>query len=495
MIENQKLCSYLSKIRQTNKVDVHTIVNTTLVANPYITQFPEDFLFEASKRANTLNSFFINTCIFYALNFLRILKYLYILFHFKISYRKPKFNIIKTDVIVDLYVNVDSIVKNNAFTDQYFSGLYPVLREEKCNYVFVPRLIGVSHNPLIAYWQLVEFFKIINQDENKYLFEFELFTVVGVVKLIWLYFCYPFKTLRLLSKNNTITDRLFNFHLMNDISKQSIVPFSRFIFGENLFKAGDISQIYSWSEFQVTERAFNYAIRKTSEIKINACQFLLSYPTHFNMHVQDIDEIQRSAPNRVLVNGVHYLLERQLVDYQLGVSLRYKDIFRYPPHLTGTKILLLGSYSVNETTHLLKMTGEVKGILFKGHPLVSKNKFLDVMSKNITLTDENIYNLFPKAALVVGSASGSLIEAISCGISILVVGRNNKLLTNPMAAKGKGKMWDIAYTPTEVETKIKELILFRTQNKNEILEIACWYRNNLFVEPTKTKIKQTFELN
>ena len=328
-MEFQKLYDYLSAIRKTNKVDVHTIVNTTLVANPYITKFPEDFLFGASKSENTFTSFCLNTCKFYILNFFRVLNFIQILFCYKILFKKLKPNISKSDINIDLYLNVDVVVRDGVFADKYFSGLYPVLKEEKCNYIFVPRLIGVSFNPVRAHQQLVSFFRIINQGENLYLFEFDSFSVMNFVELIWLYCCYPFKTIRLLSKNKTTTDQLFNFHLIKDISKQSIVPFARYIFGKNLSRYSDISKIYSWSEFQVTERAFNYAIRKTSDIKINACQFLVTYPVHFNMHIQDIDEIQGSAPNRVLVNGPHYLLKRQMVDYQLGVSLRYKDIFQY----------------------------------------------------------------------------------------------------------------------------------------------------------------------
>jgi hypothetical protein len=88
-----------------------------------------------------------------------------------------------------------------------------------------------------------------------------------------------------------------------------------------------------------------------------------------------------------------------------------------------------------------------------------------------------------------------LVEAISCGFSVLVIGEKNKLVSNPMAEIGKGKMWDIAYNVSEVEVKARELIAYRKQNKNEILKITSWYRNNFFVEPTTKKIKEIFELN
>ena len=97
--------------------------------------------------------------------------------------------------------------------------------------------------------------------------------------------------------------------------------------------------------------------------------------------------------------------------------------------------------------------------------------------------------------MVIGGASGSLVEAISCGVSVLVIGEKNKLVSNPMAQTGRGKMWDIAYNVKEVEAKVKELIAYRKSNRNEILKITSWYRNNFFIEPTNQKIKEIFELN
>ena len=99
------------------------------------------------------------------------------------------------------------------------------------------------------------------------------------------------------------------------------------------------------------------------------------------------------------------------------------------------------------------------------------------------------------AALIIGGASGSLAEAIACGVSVLVIANENELLTNPLAEVGKGKMWDIAYNKTDILVKSAKLQNCRIEHKDEITEITSWYRRHFFVEPTKENIKQTFELN
>jgi len=495
MIEIKNFYNYLNTIRKSNKVDIFTIVNTTLVANPKITKFPEDFIFNSLKVNNTLKSFVVNSFEFYIFNIVRIFTFLQTLVYYKFFYQKPKINISQNDLLIDLYINIDEVLREGIFSDKYFSALYPVLKKEKQKFIFVPRLISLSHNPIRAHRQLISFFKIINQDKNFYLFEYGLFSLANFIEVIWFYCRYPFKTLRLLSKDKTKMDEIYNINLIKDISKQNITPCTRYIFGKNLSKFKNVLKIYSWSEFQVIERAFNYGIRQNSDIQIKACQFLITYSMNFNMHVQEIDIIQGSAPNTVLVNGPHFIKMQNKATYKTGVSLRYKRIFQHQPKYIGKNIVVLGSYSAIETAHILKMVSALDDVLYKGHPLVDSSQFSDFMKDTFITTINNIYELFPKTALVIGGASGSLVEAISCGVSVLVIGEKNKLVSNPMAEIGKGKMWDIAYNVSEVEVKARELIAYRKQNKNEILKITSWYRNNFFVEPTTKKIKEIFELN
>ena len=97
MIKVENLYNYINKIRKSNKADFFAIVNTTLVANPKITKFPEDFLFNSLKGNNIYWSYLANGFKFYMINTVRILIFLQTLIYYKIFYKKPKLNILRND--------------------------------------------------------------------------------------------------------------------------------------------------------------------------------------------------------------------------------------------------------------------------------------------------------------------------------------------------------------------------------------------------------------
>ena len=101
------------------------------------------------------------------------------------------------------------------------------------------------------------------------------------------------------------------------------------------------------------------------------------------MHVQEIDKIQGRRQHSVLVNGPHFLSMRNKEIYKTGVSLRYKKIFEYEPNYIGKNIVVLGSYSLIETNNILKMVNVLDDVIYKGHPLIESNHFLDLSNRSL----------------------------------------------------------------------------------------------------------------
>jgi DNA gyrase inhibitor GyrI len=64
-----------------------------------------------------------------------------------------------------------------------------------------------------------------------------------------------------------------------------------------------------------------------------------------------------------------------------------------------------------------------------------------------------------------------------------------------LVAKGKGKIWDIAYTNDDLPLLCYKLINYKKDNEQEIKEIAAWYKENFFIEPTKDNIVEIFVEN
>lgn len=477
--------------------DIYSVVNTTLTLNPNTSNFPEEFLFKRYRKENKLKLFIFNIAKFYALSMCRVLSFVQTLLYYRVLYSKPRNNIDESTVNLDVFFLVDKIVKEGEFHENYFSSLYKTLEKKNVDFVFIPRLFGLSLNPIKTHRQLKSFFNVINNSNYDFLFEHDFFKFRDLISLNWMITCYPFKTLRFKVKERNLEDRIFNKNLLKDIGSQSIVPFTRYIFGKHVSKLKNLNKIYSWSEFQSLERSFNYAIRKNGATKVYACQFNARSSVYFSSYIRDRDELAGYAPHRVYVNGKNYLLEENSVDYRLGVSLRYRNIFYYDlkKNSNSSKALLLGSFSHSKNKLILNWARDMRDLTFKGHPSSCTESLENYMPKKCNIVNGNIYDLFPKVGVVIGVASGSLLEAVACGISVIVLGKKDELIFNPLVDFGKGRIWDIAFSKVELESKYRELLSYRMENQDELHAIANWYRDNFFIEPTEEAITRIFEIN
>ena len=115
---------------------------------------------------------------------------------------------------------------------------------------------------------------------------------------------YPFKILNIKQKEENDIARIFNNSLIEDFKYFSFDSLTRYLLGKNLSKIKSIRIIYSWSEFQVIERSFNYAIRKNcNHIELVGLQFYINYDTYFSSRPDDIDYDMLSSPHKILVNA------------------------------------------------------------------------------------------------------------------------------------------------------------------------------------------------
>lgn len=482
--------AYIDTIKKNNLQDIYTIINTTLVKNPFISTFPKDYFSKKTDNTNKIYLFFKSITIFYAKNIYLLVSYFIAFMLFKRYYVSPKERSLHT--LFDVFVLVDKTNRENAFNENYLLGVYDLFEKYNKPYTIIPRLYSIGRNP----FKLVQLLKIINKEKKKFLFEFELLSLRDFRHLLILIILYPFKTLRLLQPEILLIDRCFNQSLIHDIKMSNLEEFKRYIFGINLskFKEKEINTIYTWNEFQVIERSFNYGLRTQNDrIKIIGCQPYINYETYFNSYIDDIDYDSQSSPHEVFVNGAYYLLKREKIIYRRGVSLRYSEIFTFPGIKGGRNIILLGSYFENETKYLLESTRNFENVIFKNHPALDIAK-LGPLPDTITLSDESIYTLFETAEMAIGTASGTAIEAVACGISVLILASQENLTANPLTEYGKGRIWDIAYSTDEIPTLYDKLIMYRKENMSEIQKVAEWYKDNFFIEPTEHNILKAFDI-
>ena len=470
---------HLEKIKSSIEPSFFSAVNTTLIANPYISNYPKKFIFKKFRDKNIYWLFFKSTLKFYIKQFGLFFNYTISHLLYKIFYKREKINF-KNSILIDKFFLVDTILKEKKFQPRYFVGLYEVLESLNRDYVFLVRLYGANRNP----FKLIKLFKILSRDSRKFLFEFGLLEGKDFFKILGLIAIYPFKTLKLLTN-----DRYFNIELIDDIPKQQFEAFSRYIVGQKLAEL-DIDKVISWSEFQVVERALNYGLRsRGGKAKIYGAELYLSYSSYFNTFVSDIDYTHKTSPHIVLVNGKYYLLDRKRVEYRLGVSFRYKELFKRAIYKGGENILLLGSYLIEDTKYMIELLEEFESVIFKNHPAVDIRK-LGVI--NFKISDKSIYELFKDSKIVITTASGTAVEAVACGVSVIIIGSRNNLTSNPLDDYGKGIIWDMAYGRDDIFRIYKNLL--EKREKKDLTSYASWYRENFFIEPNIKNIAVNFNL-
>jgi len=481
---------YINDIKRKSKWDIFNIINSTLVKNPYASEFPKRFFTDnSSVSTNGKLAFLKIVSKYYIKSLYLFISYFISFILYKIYYKKQRKNNI--EIIIDTFGLVDKANKEGTFSENYLTGIYEIFDKNDTKYSILLRPYQVGKNP----FKLKQFFKIINNDKKDFIFEYELLKLSDFFNLFALILLYPFKTLRLVQKESNSEDKIFNNSLITDMKYFNFDSLTRYILGKNLSKINSINKIYSWSEFQVIERSFNYAVRKNNpNIELIGLQFFLNYETYFNVFVDDLDYDMLSSPHKVLTNGKYSIEDRKKVKYSTGISLRYKNVFEFQGIKEEKNVLLLGSYVENDTKYMLESVKDFDNVIFKNHPAVNINKFGN-LPKNITVSNENIYKLFENAKLVIGTASGTSVEAVVCGVSVIIIASQDNLTANPLVQHGQGEIWDIAFSKDDIKILYNNLIEFRKNNSDEIKNIASWYKDNFFIEPTEKNIVKAFELD
>jgi len=482
--------NYIDAIKKNAKWNLSNIINPTLIKNSHASTFPKNFILKTLKNQNKISLTITNIIKFYFKNTYFLFSYFVAFILYKFCFKKQRKNNLGN--IIDVFGLVDKTNQNGKFSENYFTGIYEIFEKFNTKYSILLRPYGAYNNPL----KLIQFFKIITEDKRDFVFEYEFLSLYDFVRLIVMIIKYPFQVFHLKQKEKTDIDKIFNTSLIEDINYFSFNALTRYILGKNLSKIDSIKKIYSWYEFQVIERSFNYAIKKNCDhIELIGLFITLNSETLYSF-ADDIDHDMMSSPHKILVNGKHHIKDRKnKIRYATGVSLRYQNIFNFKGIKKEKNTLLLGSYAVSDTKFMLDSVKEFDHIIFKNHPVIDIKRF-GKLPKNISVTSQNIYKLFENTKIVIGtSSSGSNLEAVSCGLSVIIVASQNNYTENPLVKKGQGKIWDIVFNPNEIYDIYKKLIDYRSQNQAEIKEIAGWYKDNFFVEPTEKNIVKVFDLD
>lgn len=399
-------------------------------------------------------------------------------------------------VYIDSYLVVDYVLKGNGIVQNYFPGLSDVLTKIDKNYVIIPRFYG-NWNPL-SYLKLFRKFK---KDNDAVLTELELFGIAEFFQLGIFLLVYPFRMLKfyrecILSLSNGDFSK---YYFWLDMNGSNFFGGVRYLFAKKLsYNLRPSDKIIQWFENQPFEKSFNRAIRQSiGYVKIYGCQ-LFNCPSEVLNAFLDPHEIRIHVPDLVLVNGEFYKDFSSTIQ-KVGPSIRYQNLFKTPIYQNeGTQSLVLFSYFQISNKEIIKLLNNVfknNKVDLKLHPTNSISDYMDLIEFDYSLREGDIYPLLENTELVIGAASGTLVDAVACGVPVLVVTQNEQVEYSFLPDFARGVLWEVAYDSSSFYTNREKLLNIIKNSSKERLEMILKVRNEMFYEPTEKRILEAFELN
>lgn len=313
------------------------------------------------------------------------------------------------------------------------------------------------------------------------------------------------------------------------------------------------THVVSWYENQTVNKCFMRGLaeaeaRTGRHVPVTGAQLSLWPAALLNNHPDDGEAALGLVPERVLVNGPHFLPEHSRQQYAVGPSLRYAALFekdaaaaRAEPELArapsgrlneasaakaspaeafaaelpavekneaagiadGVRmpLLVLLSYYPEEVRRVLEMALPLAEsgaeVIYKFHPTAKPEQYKEWLPPFPAIADgplsDALEDIRRRRGAVLGSVSGALVEAVVAGVPVLSVEElYPELGMNFLPERGKGLLWEPVGEREDVEKALSSLQkgLDLPGREKAVHEL----RDLLFTEPTRERIHRDFLL-
>lgn len=494
----------ISAINKEAYKDIFLLSNCVLSKNPFTNNFLKRFLSGEKPKLHLLSIIFLKLLRYYLASLVYLLLYV---FHF-VQYLLcgPKFNPLKNRkelIIIDTFFLMQKIVQVNSYKDPYFQGLEDLLKKMGKHYVYLP----MFHSPYSNYAKALSLYKtlrILKRDKVSVLTEYQLLSFNDLMYIIYFIVTYPFHVFKFIStlQTNRYEEYLLKYELLDTISQATFHSFSRYLQGRKIAALPyDKIKVISWYENQVIDKNLYKGLRvDTNKTKIYGAQLFLYAKSFISIIPDDNEQSFGILPDKIIVNGTYYIPQKTRLNFAVGPSFRYSKIFSTKIYREKQKnILVLLPYFINEAKNIILLLQDLEpdsqNFIIKPHPGADIEQLRQLIPSHMEVTHRDTYELLEISKIVISAASGTLIEATSLGIPVIVVTNKDGLDYKPLPEYGKGIIWAEASTSIELEQQIDILKKRVEENLTEIICIAQKYKQTFFCEPTKEIIIKAFDLD
>lgn len=431
--------------------------------------------------------------------YLNELRYLALLVCVKIIYQVAgeKTNIPeRRTVFIDTYFLIPGFLNGDDELDHYFPGMREILHGAKWECIILPRFYG-SFNPL-SFYKVFRSLQAANKKDI--LTEFQLLRLSDYVRLFWHVVVYP---LELLSCYTNIPrsreGRFIRYALGSRLHASALHGAVRYLMAQRLSTVlPKEARCLQWFENQTYERCFNRGLRLSgARMPIYGTQLFIWAPEAMNYHV-DPTEFEAHKPDILLVNGPYYRQDKSGIRCKVGPSLRYAKLFELDmASQRKNKALVLLPYYAEEARLAIELAIQLESaenLIFKFHPAVSDKYLKPLIPAKSLVSRENLYDIFSRIGLVIGAASGGLVEAAAIGIPVILVSRKNSSNYSYIPNIGKEVLW-MSASNVEQAKRAKEILVMAFEHMpQERMAAIESLRSQLFTRPTKSAVLEALDL-
>lgn len=398
-------------------------------------------------------------------------------------------------IAIDTFFIIEQVLeKKENFRDTYFK-LDDILTSMGKQYVYLPVFYGL-YSPS----KMKNVFINLKNSNLPIVYEYDLLKFVDYFKILFFIFRYPIKIILFsifaLKKNKD--DRLLRFALTESLASVTFHKHIRYLQGKRFDKFNfDAIKMISWFENQTIDKNLYKGVRSCNLKTYIIGSQLLIFPTlYMNMFIDEAEDYFNLIPDKVLVNGSYYLPKSDKIRFEVGPSLRYSGVFsvNIPQMADRNKIVILLSYLFEDAKRTLELCKSVDfscDVILKPHPTNDLRLFTDLIKPSYMIVDENIYQLANKAKFTITAATGSMVEMVAMGVSVIAVKAKTVFDYNPMTELGKGVIW---YEVGSKEELYAAMSSIEAIGESVVKQYAHKHKEAFFCEPSYEVIKKAFEL-
>ena len=403
-------------------------------------------------------------------------------------------------ILIDTFFNVEKIVKDGSYQDTFFNGLASLLKRSGKEFAYLPVFYRRKRGT-----GMLDLFKIIKKQGLPAICEYQLLNGADLLRILYFIAVYPFSVLRLAysRREPSPENKILKSELIITLNQVTFTSFARYLQGNRIARLPYKKiKVISWYENQVIHKNLYKGLRtRGDKVWICGAQLLIYSPNDTYIIVDESEGVFGILPDKILVNGPRFLPESSRLNYSVGPSLRYCSLLSGEIGKTSKEYLIAALPYLpkeemdNFLTIINDATGQLKEkMLIKNHPALNASAYVKTLLPAAHITDQNLYDLFKKAKIIIGGAGGTLVEAVSFGIPAIYLKNNTGIEFNPLPEYGKGIIWDEASSAEELKVCIKKLETALEHHADDINDFAYRLRKDFFSQCDEESIRKAFEL-